>query len=72
MTARTRLLTIAAVVWCIALLTFATLRMFWLGVPDINAAQATAYGALMGGPLAAVIGWYKWARRDTDAGQNRD
>ena len=72
MTTRTRLLTILSVVWMMALMTLATVRVFWFGMPDLSAAGATAYGALMGGPLAAVIGWYKWARRDADAGPDKD
>lgn len=72
MTARTRLLTIWLLVWGAAVISFASVRFFWLGVPVDSNAAATGYVAITGTMLMGLIALYKWARRDTDARPDTD
>lgn len=58
-------MTIAFVVWTLALVTWATVQVFGDSPPDIPAGTAAAYGALLALPPAAIALW-KWRRDRND------
>ena len=66
MTARTRLLTIWLIIWAMSIISFASVRFFWLGVPVDSGAAATGYIGITGTMLAGLIAFYKWAREPKD------
>lgn len=52
-------ITILVIIWCIAITTYVTIKVFSDSPPDIPMGTVTAYGTLLGLPALAV-GLWKW------------
>lgn len=56
-----------ALVWAMALITWAVVRTFASDTPNIGGATATALGIVVG-ILTVVVGFYQWSRDREDRG----
>lgn len=53
------IVSIGLIIWCVALTTYVTIRIFSDSPPDIPTGTVAAYGTLLGLPTLAVGVW-KW------------